>query len=351
MLINIQVLRLASALLIVLVHADAVTAAAGWPAALISILPIGTDLFLVTSAFLTLYVSSRSQRSSREFLINRVARIVPFYWFMTLVVAVLALALPSLFNSTTVTMETLLKSLLFVPYLKGSGLVQPIVFVAWTLYYLILFAVINAAAMAVSSRGSAPLVTLGSLLILSVFGYAIQFNNVPIDFYTAPFLLDLALGVAIFIAYDRLKAATPHLWVAFTVLGVSLLAVVARVWMPNAIGEWRPLINGLPAAGLLTSALMLEWRGARIHHPRLNTLANATYGVYLTHFFITQLGNKLVERIDVGAWALWGLVGVVLIGAVLSGLAAYLFVEKPLTKLSMDMVKARRPAPPRLNSF
>lgn len=341
MLLNIQVLRLVAALLIVLVHANVVTEAAAWSPHVVSMFPVGTDLFLVTSAFLTLYVSRRSPRTGKAFFIHRLARIVPFYWFVTILVSILALALPSLFNSTTVTPETLLKSLFFIPYAKSNGLNQPIVFVAWTLSYLVLFAGVYAASVAASSIKKAPYITLAVLISLAMVGYMIQFNFVPLDFYTAPYLLDLAFGVAIFIIYDRLKAMAPKLWVGGVILAVSALAISARVFMPEGLLEIRPLINGLPAAGILVGALIFEWRGLRLNHPIVHLLANATFGIYLTHFFVTQVGNKIVDKFDLGTLVSWVLVIAVIVGAIVVGIVTHLVVEKPLTKTTVGLVNTK----------
>jgi exopolysaccharide production protein ExoZ len=57
-----------------------------------------------------------------------VARVVPLYRLLTVVIFIGVLLQPFLFQHTTVSIGGLLKSLLFIPYQKAPGITQPMLF-------------------------------------------------------------------------------------------------------------------------------------------------------------------------------------------------------------------------------
>ena len=93
---NIQVLRFFAALSVMMVH-----------------LPLfgfgvwGVDFFFVISGFIMMYITDLS---SKFFFLKRLARIIPLYWILTILVFCLALTKPELLNNTTPNFEHLLKS-------------------------------------------------------------------------------------------------------------------------------------------------------------------------------------------------------------------------------------------------
>lgn len=68
-----------------------------------------------------------------EFMTNRVVRVAPLYWALTLGIFALAALVPALVGATQADPGKLVKSLLFIPFDKGNGLIQPLLFQGWTL--------------------------------------------------------------------------------------------------------------------------------------------------------------------------------------------------------------------------
>jgi peptidoglycan/LPS O-acetylase OafA/YrhL len=87
-----------------------------------------------------------------SFMANRIARIAPIYWTITLAVFTISPVAPSLLQATMPDWRELLKSLAFVPFEKSNGLTQPVLFVGWTLNYEMLFYALFAAGLSVRSR-------------------------------------------------------------------------------------------------------------------------------------------------------------------------------------------------------
>jgi exopolysaccharide production protein ExoZ len=90
----------------------------------------GVDVFFVISGYIMARILDASSGSNSDFFLrHRILRIVPPYWFFTFCLFAIAYVAPQLMESTKVMTGTrangmeLLKSLLFIPFLKRSGLI------------------------------------------------------------------------------------------------------------------------------------------------------------------------------------------------------------------------------------
>lgn len=94
---NIQSLRAIAAILVVFVHLEVFLHH-------LDLKPFGhcgVDIFFVISGFIMVQTTRRGGHSPARFMANRIARVVPLYWLLTLGVFSLALAVPSLVQNTT----------------------------------------------------------------------------------------------------------------------------------------------------------------------------------------------------------------------------------------------------------
>ena len=132
---NVQVLRAFAALLVIFVHLDQLLSRLGVPL----FGGAGIDIFFVISGFIMVYTTMDREITPWSFMADRIARIVPAYWAATLGVFFLALVAPSLLQTSHMQWDELFKSLVFVPFRKATGLVQPVLFVGWTLNYEMFF--------------------------------------------------------------------------------------------------------------------------------------------------------------------------------------------------------------------
>ncbi len=119
-LLSIQYLRGLAALSVLATHA------LQWPLAemnmgLLKTGRLGVDVFFVISGFIITTIAGDGRFDPRDFLIRRAFRIVPAYWTATLLVTILAVAIPTQFRTTVPTIEGLVKSLLFIPSLEPKG--------------------------------------------------------------------------------------------------------------------------------------------------------------------------------------------------------------------------------------
>jgi exopolysaccharide production protein ExoZ len=102
MLFNVQALRAVAVLLVVLVHLEVLSRIAGLPQGVTVFGNSGVDLFFVISGLIMVVTTAQRGQTSQEFLRNRITRIVPLSWLVTLGVTAIAIVAPALFQATAV---------------------------------------------------------------------------------------------------------------------------------------------------------------------------------------------------------------------------------------------------------
>lgn len=323
---SIQVLRAVAALAVVLFHFSVsvqqdfhLTAQPFFPAG-----ATGVDIFFVISGFIMAYTTNKpDQHSPGQFIAKRLARIAPLYWVLTLSIFALALAAPNLLRSASATPEELLRSLFFIPYARPDGMVEPVLFLGWTLNYEMFFYTVFAIALIVSGRWRLP-IAMSMIAALAAAGYALRIPNTLYAFYTSGIMLEFVWGILLFMAFDRWPALMKRgslVWI----LGAALLLLQNNV----EFGLPREIEKGLPSllivAGVLGSGLKdgaLRRAAARI--------GDASYSLYLGHpyalaiaarFAIAALGATAISA------AAAGLIGLTL--ALGAALASFFLLERP----------------------
>ncbi len=340
---NIQVLRAVAALLVVFVHLDVFLRALG-------VEPFGhggVDLFFVISGFIMVYTTRARAITPAAFMLNRVTRIAPIYWLITLAVYAVALVAPSLLQATSADPVQLAKSLLFIPFQKSNGLVQPVLFVGWTLNYEMFFYALFALGLIFRSRRAGAAVVVGSLggLVLGglVLGGLGARPGPVAGFYTHPILLEFAAGMALGMLRSSAKSFTAigrGALLALCLTGLAALALLPLAWP----GPSRVITQGIPSVLVVASAVLLHQAGVRLAgggrtKRALLLLGNASYSLYLTHPFVTQAAQKAAKRLGVSPLVVVPsmLVTIALVCAV--GIVTHLLLERPLTKLAKGLAE------------
>jgi peptidoglycan/LPS O-acetylase OafA/YrhL len=344
MLTNVQGLRALAAFLVVFVHLEALAARLGLGADAFAFGNAGVDVFFVISGMIMVLTTSRRPVGAGEFLRNRIARIVPFYWLVTAVVFALALAEPALFQGTRADPGALARSLLFVPFQRQDGVTAPVVFVGWTLNYEMAFYGLFALGLMLRDRRLGLVVTLAVLACAAGAGWAMQPAGALMRFYSAPIILEFGLGMLIGVAAGRIRAEAA-LRPAVLVLGGGALVVMlcGPVLWPGAD---RLFAFGLPAAVVVASAVYLEKAGWALTWPLATRLGDASFATYLTHFFVTQAAVKAIEAAGVqdrAALVLAILAVFPLVAA--AGVAVHLAAERPLSRALKRALTPRAAAP------
>ncbi|UAK24426.1 acyltransferase family protein [Sphingomonas nostoxanthinifaciens] len=291
MIYNIQALRALAAFLVLFVHADSLIAPLGLHASDVRFGHVGVDLFFVISGFVMVHTCLRRPTTPGGFLLNRVIRVVPIYWILTFCIFGVALVAPSLVQATRAAPFDLVRSLLFIPFRKVNGLVQPVLFVGWTLNYEMFFYLLFAAALWLT-RGALPRTVAaasGALLAIVLAGATVRPTDLFAAFYSDGIVLEFGFGMVIALLASRE-------WLPGRVGGALIAALGTMLLLGNPFMvtmEPRWLFAGLPASAVLIGALALERSGLRAKQPLLQLLGAASYALYLTHPFVLRGIAKL----------------------------------------------------------
>jgi len=279
---TIQALRAIAATSVVLYHIPFIGRGA-----------FGVDVFFVISGFIICYISSLN---SENFLLKRIFRIVPLYWLGTLGVLLIAIVMPALLNSTTVNLDSLVKSLLFIPYRRVDGTSFPLLFLGWTLEYEMFFYLLFGLSLAVFKK-RASLAASAAFMGLVAAGTAFRASSTIPRFYSNPLILEFVFGMAAFAIWKRYRNSFPRFPLAAAFLvsaGCYAFLYVSSDWVDRSN---RLLLEGLPAVILVLCFLTLEGR-ARFSKWLL-IVGDASYSLYLFHPYVIQLVDKKIVALSV----------------------------------------------------
>jgi exopolysaccharide production protein ExoZ len=333
--VSIQILRAVAALLVVFHHAryqisdfEVFFYGGIWPFG-----QAGVDIFFVISGFI-MWVTTHDRRTTPlQFMTNRIVRIVPLYWLLTLSVAAAVLVMPNLFRGVVLTPEHVVTSLFFIPHFYPGmpSRIWPLLLPGWTLNYEIVFYLVFAVALLLPRHLMIPLT--GALFGTAVAaGFIFDFDSAVGIFYTESMIMEFVAGMVLghLWVHGRLKLPA---WEALTVIPAAFVALVALT--PFEIPRTRLLAWGIPAVLIVTAGLSLDLRGQSIAYRFLKLMGDASYSIYLTHILTlgvlrtvwSRLG--LIER-DLGSAIAFLAVSVAV--SVLVGIAIYYMVEVPMLR-------------------
>lgn len=324
---NFQALRAVAAFLVLFVHIDLLVRPLGLSEHDLRFGNIGVDLFFVLSGFVIVHSVMLRSQSAAEFAYNRIVRVVPLYWVLTLAVFAVALVEPTLLNSTIASGSDLAKSLAFIPYRKANGLVQPVLFVGWTLNYEMFFYLAFASALALTGR-IAGLAALFASTVLLVFVSAVQWtqpNLLILRFFGDTIVIEFVLGMWIALLTRRGIGWSTGFAVAMLVTAGGWL-LASNIIVPEG-PRW--IFGGVPAAAILIAALALERRGRALSNPIVQLLGASSYALYLSHPFVLQGLGRLIEPIN-NAWLAIPATIAAIATAQVVGVGIHLWIEKPM---------------------
>ena len=154
-----------------------------------------------------------------------------------------------------------------------------------------------------------------------------------LKFYTSPFVLEFAAGIALGCAFMDARRRVPAPLAALALLaGFAVLATLDLVLTPNRLPS--QLLVGLAATLIVGGAVFLEKDRLcpRLALPRL--LGDASYSIYLSHFIVLSAFGQLWRHLHLAGLPGEGAIFIVAATVVSAagGCALYLVVERPLTR-------------------
>ena len=256
----------------------------------------GVDVFFVISG----YMMARILETNPSFFLRRrLIRIVPPYWILTILLFFFAWKFPNLLKATQANGTELFKSLLFIPYYKGSGLLRPLLFVGWTLNYEMFF--YGAIAVALFLLPKRPLVLSGAL-VLFVLLLCQPFGGHHValpDFYGEGLMAEFPMGFVVYELARKISPAAAQRTRALS-LTVFLCAAAGLViyqgtdLLPHANHGW--LVNAPLSFAFVLSASLLAQGGWDTRLGSLVLLGDASYVLYLVHPYVEYMLDRVVAK-------------------------------------------------------
>jgi exopolysaccharide production protein ExoZ len=310
---NIQALRAFAAINVVLHHIIGTSASysqsvdflrylEGWGAN-------GVDIFFVISGFVMLHTQLLQRRSPYQFLKNRVIRIVPIYWGISLFVLILYFLLPNLFREMVITPTWAISSFLFSSSVFADK--PPIVYVGWTLEWEMFFYCMFAFGLFFKSWRIQTGFVMLSISIVS--------------FFSGEFIaLEFLFGMLVAYIYRDFYLGTFKGIISF-IFGcfLLLLSLSSNVL---ALEINRVLLWGLPSFFVVLGLLYCPQIKARL----FSYLGDASYSIYLIQMLTIpafyKLSSKFMSGLNGDLLAIFCLFLSVIFGCMI-----YSLIEKPAT--------------------
>lgn len=342
MLYNIQISRGNAALLVLVAHANLMVN----PLLCHGVLLIGWSglhFFFVLSGFIIFQAHSHQigdPASFGPYIYKQIRRVYPIYWVYTLLVLAINFALIKAFSRPLVTWTaidpgTVIQSLSLWPTDVSAG-AMPVILVAWTLSYEMLFYAIFGIALLVRPQLSALVFALWLALIFGSMAGVIKSGSPVLAVATNPMNLEFMLGC--FAGYLVRKSGDSWSRPAVVAVLATGLMLLVLAWV-NAhsnyalLGKSDAIQFGVAFFLIVLGLALLErfrTKAPRAFQRIAVYVGDASYSIYLTHFIFIVALIPLFKR-SAAAGSVWDFAAIILISSI-AGCVAYSAVEKPLLK-------------------
>jgi exopolysaccharide production protein ExoZ len=348
---SIQYLRGIAAVAVVYFHTGVNSANLAWPSYISRDFgKAGVDIFFVISGFIMVFVTSSRETSPRDFLLRRIIRIVPLYWFFTLLVICDGLIYPAAMLNNDIVWPHIFLSFLFIPHINPiTGSTEPFFKLGWTLMYEMYFYAVFACLLLLHPLSKRMIVMLfwavGASLL---FELTKPWHAIPVV-YMNPIILEFVMGAFIAFAYlnGYLKRFDPTL--SFLLVLICAASIVLTPFTDDTEfiyrSTLRPIVYGIPAAAIVLGLLAFEKAGRLRKLPWLMLMGDASYSIYLSHTttltlfrVLTKLMRVPVQKPIVGG----ALVLAAVICAIFAGILVYRYIELPLTSWLKSLTRRPR---------
>ena len=251
------------------------------------------------------------------FLVNRVVRIFPTYWFYTGLLCLSLMLLPVGCYLTGYNLKSLLLSLLLIPNPNPSGYGDyPLLYTGWSLTYEVFFYFVMYAALVLFRTRAIWAAILVMAIAPFVFG-----RHHPLG-QSNGILLEFVEGMLIYETYKIwLRLPSRVLWIGIAIGSTAMIALLVHGWFQSwfrlFVGAW-----GIAIAVTLDHLIPTEGRLWRY----FEKIGDMTYSIYLSHvvvlgWMVALFGfprNRAVELIMLIAF---------LAGTLLISMFTFTFIE------------------------
>ncbi len=303
----------------------------------------GIDLFFVLSGFVMIYTAYEQTgvTQAKRFMLRRLIRIVPIYWFYTLLLVGVLFLMPNALGGVEFSIANFLKSLFFVPYYDHDALLYPFLKLGWTLNYEIYFYAVFALFLLLPRKLLMPALTVFFLSTVLFKDYLLPEGIIRV-FYGRDIVLNFLIGS--WIGFLFIKDVRLPKW--FVYLGCATL-ITSIVWMFNADRVEEYTGYDFPKvifATLIISLLVLPKKSQHIKLPKIAVfIGDSSYSLYLMHSFTIGAIIYVIAASGLQeSLSPWLTFIICVVGSLIGGGISYLLIEKPLLSWSKQLLLPKR---------
>jgi peptidoglycan/LPS O-acetylase OafA/YrhL len=266
----------------------------------------GVDIFFIMSGFIIAYIVSKN---TENFMIKRIFRVVPLYFIATFSIVLVAIIFPDLIHGTKISIEKIIKSILFIPYKDELKQNSPILGQGWTLNFEMFFYLIMAfCVFFVKNKKYLPILCSAVLIVLLFVFNVVKAESLILEFYRSNhggLIPEFIYGLLLYFVYNCIKTkisvTPPRLLLVINLICIGIIIssfvyLIASDVMGIYFSENRNLQKGIPALLLVISLLFIEKNinAENIVVRFLVLLGDASYVMYLFHYHIIALFSRVI---------------------------------------------------------
>jgi len=311
----------------------------------------GVDLFFVLSGFVMAHaISNPSASSASRFMINRLIRIVPFYWAASL----LFLAVTTV-TGRSYDAAALFNNLTIFPLYDPTKFVPPALIVGWTLTFeLAFYSIVSFSIWSTPNPAGRIRVVAQAVAVLAIGGIILEPRTDLLAIWANPMWFEFLLGIFIHWLWRRPKSAVPKsACLLIGLVGLAGLSLSLTIGFPFEAAHWgildgnaglaRPVWWALPYSLILLSLLWLSETSLNVTQSRpwrfLLAAGDASFSLYLIHLTVIFAWEDLAPTNSINADLV---IALLLAVNVALALACYRLVEEPMLKSLRRKILGRR---------
>jgi peptidoglycan/LPS O-acetylase OafA/YrhL len=270
----------------------------------------GVDIFFIMSGFIIAYIVSKN---TKNFIIKRIFRVVPLYFIATFSIVFIAIIFPNLIHGTKISVEKIIKSILFIPYEDELKQNLPILGPGWTLNFEMFFYLIMAFCVFFVKNKKYISIICSVVLIVCMFIFNIvKSESFILEYYRSyngGLFPEFIYGLLLHNFYCHLKSkqVPPCLLLIVRIIctGIIISSFVYLI-ASDVTGLYfsgnRNLQKGIPALLLVIASLFLEKNinGKNIVVQFFVLLGDASYVMYLFHYHIIAFLSRVIFQSFIG---------------------------------------------------
>ncbi len=305
--ISLQLLRFLAALSVVFFHMPIFRGSS-----------IGVDIFFVISGFIIPFIL---EKNHNNFFLKRIIRILPLYWFLTILLFISKILFPNHFSYTDVNLIDLFKSLFFFPIYSEieDRIIYPIIMVGWTLNYEMFFYFIVSLSLFISKKNYI-YVLIFNIVFLFSLGNLFQDKSYLFLYISNSIILEFVLGIILYLIYVKYNLVNNVYKIFVTVI----LIYISYNSFSNY--EIRFLNQGLPSFFIVLFFLQINKFFSK--NTLINSMGLISYALYLIHPYFLTLNEKIIILYEFQQTLIYFSYIIYLIIVIGASFFIYMFFEK-----------------------